>query len=519
MNEIKCPHCGKSFTVDEAGYAAILQQVRGTEFEKELHNRLAETEKQLNRKFSAEKELDINKAVSKKIDEINGLKFEIESLKSQISDEEKEKKNEIERLTEENRHLSEKHAAEKELEISKAVSEKDTEINELRTRIKMLEVSAAENAEKQETAVKSALSDADRKYRDELKKLEDRLTNKEKEVLTLKNDLDLQSKQHETDMFKAVSDKNTEIERLKGEIEVEKANNQLEMTRAVAVVKNELDQNKAQYDADLKAKDELIAYYKDLKAKMSTKMVGETLEQHCSTEFNRIRAAAFPNAYFDKDNDARTGSKGDFIFRDYDDEKNEIVSIMFEMKNEMDETATKHRNEDFFRELDKDRNEKSCEYAVLVSLLEADSDLYNSGIVDVSHRYSKMYVIRPQFFIPMITLLRNAALRSMSYKRELALMRAQNIDVTNFENKLNEFKDKFSYNYNLASKKFSEAIKEIDNSITHLQKIKDALLSSENNLRLANDKAEDLTIKKLTRGNPTMKAKFDELKNNNSDEE
>lgn len=252
-----------------------------------------------------------------------------------------------------------------------------------------------------------------------------------------------------------------------------------------------------------------------MKARLSTKMVGETLEQHCETEFNRIRATAFPKAYFEKDNDARTGSKGDYIFRDLKDSDTEVVSIMFEMKNENDETATKKKNEDFLKELDKDRIEKKCEYAVLVSLLESDSELYNSGIVDVSHRYEKMYVIRPQFFIPMITLLRNAAQNSLEYKTELALVKAQNVDVTNFETELDAFRSGFARNYDLASKKFKIAIEEIDKTIAHLHKTKDALLRSENNLRLANNKADDLTVKKLTRKNPTMAAKFAELNNDN----
>ncbi len=265
------------------------------------------------------------------------------------------------------------------------------------------------------------------------------------------------------------------------------------------------------YETQLKNKDEVIAYYKDLKARMSTKMIGETLEQHCETEFNRLRATAFQHAYFEKDNDARSGSKGDYIYRETAADGTEFISIMFEMKNEADETATKHKNEDFLKELDKDRREKSCEYAVLVSLLEADSELYNTGIVDVSHRYEKMYVIRPQFFIPMITLLRNAALNSLSYRQELAAVRAQNIDISHFEEEMNDFKDKFQRNYRLASEKFKTAVDEIDKSIAHLQKIKDALLSSENNLRLANDKAQDLSIKKLTKNNPTMARKFAEL--------
>lgn len=268
-------------------------------------------------------------------------------------------------------------------------------------------------------------------------------------------------------------------------------------------------------DEIIRAKDEEIALRKEMKLKLSTKMIGETLEQHCEIEFNKLRATAFQKSYFEKDNDSKNGSKGDYIFREHDVDGNEVLSIMFEMKNEGDETATKKKNEDFFRELDKDRNEKNCEYAVLVSLLEQENELYNSGIVDVSYKFPKMYVIRPQFFIPIITLLRNAALNSMKYKAELALVKNQNIDITNFENEINAFKQGFAKNYDLASRKFKEAVDEIDKTIIHLQKTKDALLSSEKQLLLANNKAEDLTIKKLTKGNPTMKAKFDELKNNN----
>ncbi|MBR3888914.1 DUF2130 domain-containing protein [bacterium] len=269
---------------------------------------------------------------------------------------------------------------------------------------------------------------------------------------------------------------------------------------------------KEQYEVELRFKDEEIARYKDFKARLSTKMVGETLEQHCEIEFNKLRATAFKDAYFEKDNDARSGSKGDYIYRDMDAEGGEFISIMFEMKNEMDTTATKKKNEDFLKELDKDRREKGCEYAVLVSMLEPESEFYNTGIVDMSHRYPKMYVIRPQFFIPIITLLKNAAMNSIDYKRELALIKSQNIDVSNFEAEMNDFKDKFSRNYRLASEKFHKAIDEIDKTIDHLQKTKEALLSSENNLRLANNKAEELSVKRLTKGNPTMEAKFAELK-------
>ncbi len=297
--------------------------------------------------------------------------------------------------------------------------------------------------------------------------------------------------------------------KLEKDVEIQKLN---------VVIKNEEQKAadrvralKEQYERTIKDKDEMIGYYKDLKARMSTKMIGETLEQHCQNSFNEIRMAGFPRAYFEKDNDASSGSKGDYIFRDYADDKTEIVSIMFEMKNEMDTTATKHKNEDFLKELDKDRKEKDCEYAVLVSLLEADNDLYNVGIVDVSYKYPKMYVIRPQFFIPIITLLRNSSLNAIEYKRQLVKIKNQNVDVSNFESDLLDFKTKFAKNYDLASKKFADAVTEIDKTIDHLQKVKDNLIGSERQLRIANDKAQDLSIKKLTRNNPTMKAKFAEL--------
>lgn len=333
----------------------------------------------------------------------------------------------------------------------------------------------------------------------------------------------------ERELVELLAKKEQEIADMKTKINTSEFERKLAVTKAVNVVEKERDDFKAKlqskddqmklheaslrerYANELKSKDEIIEHYKDLKLKLSTKMVGETLEQHCEIEFNKIRATAFPNAYFEKDNDFKTGSKGDYIYREEDEAGNEIISIMFEMKNESDVTATKHKNEDFFQELDKDRTEKKCEYAVLVSLLEAESELYNAGIIDVSHRYSKMYVVRPQLFIPIITLLRNAALKSLKYKAELALVKNQNIDITNFENDLNKFKDGFAKNFELASRKFKTAIEEIDKTINHLQKTKDALLSSVSNLRFANNKAEDLTVKKLTHGNMTMKAKFEEL--------
>ena len=359
---------------------------------------------------------------------------------------------------------------------------------------------------------------------------------KEKELAALRSSLALEKERTAREIEEAksrsalkIAEKDREIARLNGQIELDRSNAENAVERAVQEKEKELlklqsdlelERNKRElnekslqetYEAEIRRKDEEIAYYRDFKARQSTKMIGESLEQHCEIEFNRLRATAFQNAYFEKDNDARSGSKGDFIYRECAPDGTEFLSIMFEMKNEMDTTATKHKNEDFFKELDKDRKEKRCEYAVLVSLLEADNELYNGGIVDVSYRYDKMYVVRPQFFIPLITILRNAALNSLAFRQELARVKSQNVDVTNFENSLLDFQNKFSNNYRLASEKFRDAIDEIDKTIEHLQKVKDGLLGSERQLRLANDKAQDLSIKKLTRGNPTMQAKFAEL--------
>ena len=384
----------------------------------------------------------------------------------------------------------------------------------------------------------SAIQIAEAKVREAL---QEQLAQKETALIQLKSEKEAELAQKlaqkETEVAQLKAEKTNELTQLKAQLDNAEVAKKLAITEAVQKIEKERDnllnevktkelekQNLEstlvqEYTAKLQSKEEIIKYkeeeiarVKDMKAKLSTKMIGETLEQHCETEFNKLRATAFQNAYFEKDNDARSGSKGDFIYKETDEAGNEIVSIMFEMKNEGDETATKKKNEDFFKELDKDRNEKKCEYAVLVTMLEAESEYYNTGIVDVSHKYSKMYVVRPQFFIPIITLLRNAAMNSLKYKAELALVRNQNIDITNFEEKINQFKEGFARNYDLASRKFQTAIDEIDKTIIHLQKTKEALLSSENNLRLANQKAEDLTIKKLTHGNPTMKAKFDELK-------
>lgn len=363
------------------------------------------------------------------------------------------------------------------------------------------------------------------------KKLKEELTNKEIELKELKSELKIKEEQTKNQMEKQyqeeLSRKELEVVELKSKIKSQETEKELaiknaitEKEKAIDQLNNKLELNKSEfllkeknlkegYEEKIKSKDEQISYYKDFKAKQSTKMIGESLEQHCNNEFNKLRPL-FKNAYFEKDNDIKTGSKGDFIFKDYDEDGTEIVSIMFEMKNEADETSTKHKNEDFFKELDKDRKEKKCEYAVLVSLLEMDSDYYNSGIIDVSHKYEKMYVIRPQFFIPLITLIRGLAINSLEYKKELQVVKNQNIDISHFEENMNAFKEGFGRNYRLASEKFKKAIDEIDKTIDHLQKTKDALLSSENNLRLANNKAEELTIKKLTRNSETMAKLFEE---------
>ena len=378
-------------------------------------------------------------------------------------------------------------------ELNEQLSKKDAKITELEAKI-----SAADNKAKLD--VNEAVSAKEKE-----------IIARDNEISDLKAKLSMMETEMKLAVNEAVSKKDKEISDQKEKIAL--LNGAIENNEKSAQLKEQ--SIRESYEEKLKSKDEQIEYYRDFKARQSTKMIGESLEQHCEMEFNKMRAAAFKNAYFEKDNDARTGSKGDFIFRESSEDGTEFISIMFEMKNEADQTATKHKNEDFLKELDKDRNEKGCEYAVLVSLLEADNDFYNTGIVDMSHRYPKMYVIRPQFFVPMITLLRNAALNSLHYREELAVIQNQNIDISNFEADMNEFKDKFAKNYRLASEKFQKAIKEIDNTIDHLQKTKEALLSSENNLRLANNKAQDLTIKKLTRKNPTMAAKFEELNKNN----
>jgi hypothetical protein len=462
MHDIICPHCGKAFKIDEAGYADILKQVRDGAFEQQLHERLelAEQDKR-NAVELARAQLagDLQKAVAGKDSEIQGLQARLDA-------------GEVARK----------------LAVSEALGALQKERDALAGQL---------DRARQEKESEARLADARR-----LGELQQTAAAKDAEIQALKSRLDALALAQKLAVTEAVSTVERERDELKGGL----ARAALEKQLAEQALRDK-------YETQIKDRDDAIERLRDMKARLSTKMVGETLEQHCETEFNRIRATAFPRAYFEKDNDARSGSKGDYIFRDTDAGDTEIVSIMFEMKNESDRTATKNRNEDFLKELDRDRTEKGCEYAVLVSLLEPESELYNTGIVDMFHRYPKMYVVRPQFFIPIITLLRNAAMNSLKYKSELALVRAQNIDITKFETELETFKSAFARNYDLASGPFQKAIAEIDKSIDHLQKTKDALLGTDRNLRLANDKAQDVTIKKLTRGNPTMAAKFADLKN------
>lgn len=465
MKDIICPHCTKAFKVDQAGYANILKQVRDSTFEQQLQQRLelAEKEKRNALELAQEKAAHTAQKVAA------AQQAEIQHLKVQLTQGEEAR---IQAVT----HA--RSAVEKERDLLAAQLQQAKQVNQ----------AAAQLAELKRT---NQLQQAEAK--------------KEAEIQTLKAKLESNQVHQQLAINQAVGS----VEKQRDALQNSLQQTQLEKQLAEKSLTDK-------YQAQLQDRDAAIERLRDMKAKLSTKMVGETLEQHCETEFNRLRATAFTSAYFEKDNDASAGSKGDYIFRDADDQANEIVSIMFEMKNESDTTASKKKNEDFLKELDKDRQQKGCEYAVLVSLLEPESELYNSGIVDVAHRFPKMYIIRPQFFIPMITLLRNAAMNSMQYKAELAQVKAQSIDVTDFEDKLESFKTGFARNYELAGKKFQAAIDEIDKSISHLQKTKDALLGTDRNLRLANDKAQDVTIKKLTRANPTMKAKFDALNNNNT---
>lgn len=460
MQEIRCPHCGEVFQVDETGYDQIARQVRDKEFARELER--------------SRKELD-------------------DKHKSQLQ---------VIRLQEEQAR-------------AESLSRKEAELTEKEQTIRALRAQLASSETEKDLAVAQALEKKNQEFTKEAAAHTERLSQKDADISQCRQtitELKARLAASETDkklaVAQAVETKNQELSRkdaqivtLQGEVKNREAENRLSEKNL-----------QEQYEEKLRLKDEQIEYYRDFKARQSTKMIGESLEQHCLTQFNSLRMTAFPNAYFEKDNDARTGSKGDFIYRECGEDGTEFISIMFEMKNEADTTAAKHRNEDFFKELDKDRREKNCEYAILVSLLEMDSELYNGGIVDVSYKYPKMYVIRPQFFIPIITLLRNASLKSLQYRQELQVVRNQQIDILHFEENMQAFKDGFNRNYRIASERFATAIDEIDKSISHLQKIKDALLSSENNLRLANNKAEELSIKKLTKNAPAVKAMFDQLK-------
>lgn len=471
MAEIKCPNCGKIFKIDDADYASIVSQIKNEEMEKEINFRVKEKEENINKA----NQLLIKENDDKNQSMIDKLNLEIEKLKQYQAQAEKEKQNEIS------------------LAISKEKENSIQTKDDLNKKIKELEI---EN---------SSLKNENEKMSLEQKNVLSNLENqKNSEIQYLKNKVENLNKEKQYEIKNAISDKEKEILELKSSLKIKDQEKEIQ---------NKTTEEK--YQIILKQKEQEIEFYKDLKTKMSTKLIGETLEQHCFNEFNKIRMQAYPYAKFDKDNEVskESGSKGDFIFRDYDEtQTNEIVSIMFEMKNEMDTTATKHKNSDFFKELDKDRKEKKCEYAVLVSMLEPDNEFYNAGIVDVSYEYEKMFVVRPQCFLSIIALLSSANKNALSYKKELMAIKNQEVDVTNFENKLLDFQEKFGKNYDLASKKFINAIEEIDKTITHLNKIKDSLISAENNLRLANNKAQDLSIKKLTKDNPTMKNKFEELK-------
>ena len=462
MQEIKCPKCGTVIQVNDSYYAELLTQVKNKEFNKELEERLTVLKEQAET-TSKLKEKEITEKLN---EEIISLKEKLSEKENQLNNKDNEKK----------------------LALSSALAEKDKEIAALKIE--------KENMQK---SMSSELELEKQKY---IREQEKNVYELKEKANALSNQLAIEKKNAESSLKEARSQNEKEILELANKLDVKEKEKQLELKNV-----------QEKFELELKRKDDEVEYYKDLKARMSNKIVGETLEQHCMIEFNKLRTTAFPNAYFEKDNEVskETGSKGDFIFRDYADGQ-EYISIMFEMKNENDTSATKHKNEDFFKELDKDRNEKKCEYAVLVSMLEPESELYNAGIVDVSYRYKKMYVVRPQCFLPIITLLANAARNSVEYKHKLQEIQNQNLDITHFEESLTDFQEGFARNFQLANNKFDTAIEEIDKTITHLQKVKENLVGSQRNLRIANDKAQDLTIKKLTRNNPTMKKKFEDLK-------
>lgn len=451
MNDVKCPHCGTVFTINESEYSQLLDQVRGQEFEKELHERLARETALLDEKAKNQ----LQEHMAKKDQETAELRAKLDRLTN-----------------------------EKDLELATALSQKDQEIANLSFKIQQFDTEKALLLKDQKQSLSEQLAEKDQHLRD------------------LEAQLDKLRLEHENQLQKSLSNVERQRDAIQNQLALQEKENEL----ALATVRSD-------YESQLKAANEQVEFYKNFKAQQSTKAIGESLEIYAETEFNKVRNLAFPNAYFEKDNTLSSrGSKGDFIYREKDENGVEILSIMFEMKNEADDTVKKHKNEDFFKELDRDRREKDCEYAVLVTMLEADNDYYNTGIVDVSHKYEKMYVVRPQFFIQLIGILRNAAMNSLQYKQELALVREQNIDITHFEEDLDIFKNAFAKNYNSASKNFQKAIDEIDKAIKRMEAVKAALTTSENQLRLANNKLEDVSVKKLTRKNPTMKAKFEALK-------
>lgn len=535
MNEIKCPHCGKVFQVDERGFADILRQVRTAEFDKEIAQRegmLQERNAQAVKLAVAKAQQDAQAETAQRDARIAELETRLAAEKRER--EQAEKSSQIEHANELEAALAKKQAeivqlqadvkklsadhdaqnriakAEHERLLSDATAQRDAEIAALRQQLSSQESAFKQQLESQvqQYSQKIAADKAEsaRVAAEESAKLQ-------QTIVAQKQRLESQTQQFRAEKELAVSEARAAAERQRDELAAQVKLQEAQAAQERAALREKMTNELAAKDELIKYKDEEIARVKEMKARLSTKMVGESLERHCETEFNKIRATAFPHAYFEKDNDVVDGTKGDFVFRETDPATGEeVVSIMFEMKNENDETRTKHKNEDFFAKLDSDRKKKGCEYAVLCTMLEPENELYNEGIVDVSYRYEKMYVIRPQFFIPIISILRNAALSALQYKTELAEVRNQNIDITNFENSMEDFKTKFARNYDLASRKFQTAIDEIDKTIDHLQKTKEALLGSERNLRLANDKAQDLTIKKLTRKNPTMKAKFAALK-------
>lgn len=535
MNEIKCPHCGKVFQVDERGFADILRQVRTAEFDKEIAQRegmLQEQNAQAVKLAVAKAQQDAQAETAQRDARIAELETRLAAEKREREQAEKssqlehaneleaalaKKQAEIVQLQADVKKLSADHdaqnriaKAEHERLLSDATAQRDAEIAALRQQISSQESAFKQQLESQvqQYSQKIAADKAEsaRVAAEESAKLQ-------QTIVAQKQQLESQTQQFKAEKELAVSEARAAAERQRDELAAQVKLQEAQAAQERAALREKMTNELAAKDELIKYKDEEIARVKEMKARLSTKMVGESLERHCETEFNKIRATAFPHAYFEKDNDVVDGTKGDFVFRETDPATGEeVVSIMFEMKNENDETRTKHKNEDFFAKLDSDRKKKGCEYAVLCTMLELENELYNEGIVDVSYRYEKMYVIRPQFFIPIISILRNAALSALQYKTELAEVRNQNIDITNFENSMEDFKTKFARNYDLASRKFQTAIDEIDKTIDHLQKTKEALLGSERNLRLANDKAQDLTIKKLTRKNPTMKAKFAALK-------